>query len=157
MPRAPRNPRNQARSSDIARSCTPGRLGNISRFLTRVIGHGQPPDDGPVLSMAAEREIYMNDVVSRPIAIATECTEADLHVLANDVSDGRKKRLKIAHDGSTDPYMVACYNGHSKPVAPGDDRMLIRRPTYFVHGETRTSPTSILHQGLKDAVVRIST
>ena len=45
--------------------------------------------------------------------------------------------------------MVGRYGGQSKPAEPGEDRELIRRPTYFVHGTTWSAATSILLQGLK--------
>ena len=128
------------------------RLEEISRFLTRIIRHGQRPDDGPVLEMSSQRRAYIKDVIEHPKLIELSCTEPDLHVLANDISDHDKKRLQIVFNNATSAYMIGCYNGHSLPVADSDDpddRVLIRRPTYFVHATTWESPKAILRQGVR--------
>ena len=78
-----------------------------------------------------------------------QCADADIHLLANGVSEHKKKRLQIVYDGSTDSYQVGCYNGHSLPVTPCGGRKLINRPTHFVHGADWASATSILRHGLK--------
>ena len=147
-PRKAPTSRQRRRSFDLAAQRTPNRLMNISKFLTRVIRHGFRPDDGPEIEMSAKRMARMQDVVAHPTMVELACTEADLHVLANDVSPDHKKRLKIAYDTTLSCYTIGCYNGHSEPVENGDDRTLIRRPTYFVHGTTWEASKSILRQGL---------
>lgn len=47
--------------------------------------------------------------------------------------------------------MAGFYNGHSKPAEESDDRELIRRPKYSVHGANCSSAKSILRQGLQSA------
>ena len=96
--------------------------------------------------MSSQREIYIQEIIRRPVTIALERTESDHRVLANDISDDHRGRLEINHDGSTNSYMVGNYNGHSKPVAPSDDSELIRRPTYCTRGENWAEAASILRQ-----------
>ena len=55
-PRTPRNPHRQSRHSETGRPSTQGRLGNISRFLTRVMRKGQKPEDSPLRGMSSKQE-----------------------------------------------------------------------------------------------------
>ena len=90
----------------------------------------------------------MSEILDRSEMRVLQCTDADLHILANGQADHHKKRLQLVFDDSTDACMVGCFNGHSLPVAD-PDRELIRRPTYFVHGTNWGAATSILRQGPK--------
>ena len=146
---APKRKNQRRHSNDNRTPRTRQRLEEISRFLTRVIRHGQRMDDGPIIGMSPKRRAYLHEVIQHPKMVELSCTEADLHVLANDISDDNKKRLQIVYEGSTASYMIGCYNGHSLPVEDTDDRVLIRRPTYFVHATTWEAAKAILKEGLR--------
>ena len=55
--RPPQVPMTRKNSSDLERPRTLPRLGEISRFLTRIIRHGQRLADGPVLGMSSRCEV----------------------------------------------------------------------------------------------------